>query len=243
MGIRRSGILIIRPISIVAFFVFVVAGCTSREPNIFMPNDFYSNVNGKQLTLVAINETPTANASFPGAKCLLCTGAAKLTNISLSKHAKTLSTSSLDDLSERIAIGLERKSLNAQHIPEKNDFKELKVFPVFSAQEKFAKKDFRPLKEKLGADRLVLLTILGVGVRKPYVDYIPTGEPVAFLHLNVKMVNLQNNELIVNTVVYSAVPADGEWKEPPFYPGLTTAFHQAISDAEYKIGEVLRIEL
>ena len=205
--------------------------------------DYYSGTATDQRTLVTINKSPTAKLSFPGANCLLCIGAAIFTNAPLSKHVKTLSTSSLEDLSAKVAAGLGQKNLNAQHTIYKNDFKELRNFPDFSKKSTFAKKDFRPLKEKLKTDHLVLLTILDAGVRKPYVEYIPIGEPVAFLHVNVKIIDLTSNELIVNRSIYSAVPADGEWMEPPFYPGLTTAFHQAISNTEDIIGKTLSIKL
>lgn len=236
-------ILMLKNAPVMAILFFTLTGCVSVEQTTSLPSDYYSNTNVDQVTIVTTNELPAAGMFYPGANCLLCLGTASAANSKLSSQVKTFDYGSLENISEKVAEALSEQGLNTKPAIAPNSYKNLKKFPGFSSQSNFARLDFRPLKEELGADRLVWVTVINAGITRSYASYIPISEPVAFVSLNLKMIDLTTNELIVNYPIYASVPADGAWNEAPAFPGLTTAFYQAISDAESKIGKALKIEL
>lgn len=233
----------IRQTSLVVLFAYFLGGCASVEQTASLPDNYYSNTAADQVAVVTNSQLPAIGMIYPGANCLLCLGVAATANAKLSKHTQTFNHGSLENISEKIATALSQQGLNAKSTSGPNNFENLKKFPGFSSEAKFAKLDFRPLKKELNADRLVWIIFTGAGLTRNYASYIPTSEPSAFVSATVKMVDLNTNELIVNSPIYSSVPASGQWKEPPAYPGLTTAFYQAISDTESRISILLKIEL
>jgi hypothetical protein len=77
-------------------------------------------------------------------------------------------------------------------------------------------------------DRLLVIDITTLGVMRPYSAYVPTGAPRGILEGRGYLVNLSNNsyEWYQRVQVYRA--ADGQWDEPPKFPGLTNAYYQVI---------------
>lgn len=91
-------------------------------------------------------------------------------------------------------------------------------------------KNFRPLAEKLGADKLLVVNIHSQGVLRPYSSYIPVDVPKAHVSGTAYMVDLKTNTYIWYTTVSTAKPAEGAWNEPPSFPGLTNAYYQVLAE-------------
>jgi hypothetical protein len=91
-------------------------------------------------------------------------------------------------------------------------------------------KDFRPLAEKLGVDKLLVVDIHSQGVMRAYSSYLPVDVPKAHISGAAYMVDLKTNTYLWYTPVRSTKPAEGAWNEPPSFPGLTNAYYQVLAE-------------
>jgi hypothetical protein len=99
-----------------------------------------------------------------------------------------------------------------------------------------AKRDFTPLKQKHGVDKLVVVNVEALGVQRSYSAYIPTGAPYAFLRVAGYMVDLRSNTYDWYQPVQVFRTAEGgRWDEPPTYPGLTNAYYQALETSKDRL--------
>lgn len=175
---------------------------------------------------VAMTKLPKVDMQILGAGCLLCIAAASIANASLTAHSQTLPYEDLPDLKKELADALHRKGIGASVIAESLDIDALPDFK--DAGENVARKDFRSLRSKYDFDKLVVLNISALGMERPYSSYIPTGDPKAVLRGTGYMVNLKTNAYEWYVPVNVVKSSDGNWDEPPKFPGLTNAYFQAL---------------
>ena len=88
-----------------------------------------------------------------------------------------------------------------------------------------------PLKDKYGIDLLILMETYRVGGDRIYNGIIPTGDPRATFGVLSRMIDLNNNQLMMNQRTFLFNNAEGEWDEPPKYPGLTNSFYITMEQA------------
>lgn len=85
-------------------------GCASPQAQVVLNNDIIRNTDNR--IGVAMDASPEADLSLPGATCLLCLAAAIGVNSDLNAYVKTLSTDDLDDLKSSVGDALERQGRN-----------------------------------------------------------------------------------------------------------------------------------
>jgi hypothetical protein len=163
---------------------------------------------------------------LPGADCLLCMLAASAMNLPLSKHADTLGLEDLPALKERIAAVLRKKGASVTVIAEPLDMKALG--DATAAGPNVADKNFSPLKQKYGVDKLLVIEVNALGFERRYASYIPTSDPKALVRGRGYLVNLASNTYEWYLPLNMTKSADDKWDEPAKYPGLTNAYFQAI---------------
>jgi len=200
-----------------------VAGCaTAPQPAInFAPSAVESGNVG-----VAMTSLPAVETHTPGADCLLCLAAASMANASLNTHAKTLPYEDLPKLKNDLADLLRKKGATVVVIDES-----IKVDALADAKgegQNIAKKDFTPLAQKYGIDKLVIIHIAALGFERRYAGYLPTSDPKGILRGTGYMVNLKSNTYEWYQPVEVIKSADKTWDEAPKYPGLTNAYFQAL---------------
>ena len=228
--------------SLIPLVVLVaLTGCVTTEPVVSLAGNYYEESSQEETTVVLIGEIPAAQLLFPGADCLLCIAAAKTMHTSLNDHVKSLDLNDFQGIGPKVLSGLSQQGIKASRYSDPSILKDLEKYPGYSSKENFAKLDYRPLQEQLKGDYLLLIEILGGGIKRNFASYIPTAEPVGFFNARVALVNLTSNEYALNRVFNQEVSSDGEWKDSPSYPALTTSLYQAITDAENAILEALEL--
>lgn len=222
-------------------FITLISGCASNPITpLSLSGDFYQT-QGKKIG-VYFDDLPETNTTFPGAGCLLCLAAAATANSSLTKHVKTLPNEELKTIKDEVKNVLADKGMQVISIDQPIDFKNLKKVKSTDKNMYFAPKDMRPLKEKYGVDELVVIDFSFVGVQRSYSSYIPNGGPLANVSGMLTMVNLDTNTYTIYQPISILVPVQGEWDEPPSFPGVTTSYYEALDRAKSQIIDTFRKE-
>lgn len=175
---------------------------------------------------IAMTTMPKVDTMFPGADCLLCMATASLANSTLTSYTQTLPTEDLTKMKQEAADLIRKKRVNVTLI---EDSLNLENLPAWNAEaHNVAKKDFVSLKQKYGIDKLLVMEVSSLGIRRNYSAYFPTGEPYAILQGAGYLVNLNNNTYEWYTRIHTVKTSEGKWDEPPAFPGLTNAYFQVI---------------
>jgi hypothetical protein len=74
----------------------------------------------------------------------------------------------------------------------------------------------------------LVISITSLGFLRTYSAYIPTSPPKGLLEGVGYMVNLKTNNYEWYERVTIIKSADGNWDEPPQFPGLTNAYFQTL---------------
>jgi hypothetical protein len=204
--------------------VFGLAGCASPpQPPLAMSGTALQNHSAR--IGVAMAPLPKVDTWFPGANCLLCIAAASATNSSLTTYTQTLPVDDVAHIKADVADALRKKGYNAVVLPEDLKIRDL---PKGSEGPNKAKYDFSSLASKYQIDKLVVIEIGSLGVKRNYAAYIPNGDPQAALVGTGYLVNLSNNTYEWYLPLEQVKGAAGSWDEPPKYPGLTNAYFQVV---------------
>lgn len=175
---------------------------------------------------IAMTPMPKVDTMFPGADCLLCIAAASLANTTLTSYTQTLPTDDLVRMKQEAADLIRKNGGNVILIDESLNLENLQAWNTPAPN--VAKKDFLPLKTKYGIDKLLVLDVSSLGIRRNYASYFPTGEPYAILQGAGYLVNLNNNTYEWYNWVHTIKNGDSKWDEPPSFPGLTNTYFQVI---------------
>jgi len=179
---------------------------------------------------VIMTPLPKVDTNFPGADCLLCYAAAAAMNSTLTDYVRTLPYEDLPKLKSDIAGLLRKKGANVVVIEEDLD---IKILPDYKSSEpNRAYKDFSPLKKKFNIEKLLVINISSLGVWRSYASYVPTSDPKMVLNGAGYLVNVNNNTYEWYMPIAITKSADGQWDEPPQFPGLTNAYFQTLENGK-----------
>jgi hypothetical protein len=182
---------------------------------------------------VYLSELPETNVHIYGAACLLCIAVAEAANSKLSSQFETLTTDELVGLDGAVQEILAAHGIPSTIISDPIDYTKLKKFK--SEVPGYSKQDFRPLKEQLNIDYLAVINIQMAGAYRPYSNYVPTGSPVGYVSGLTFVVDLSTNEYEMYEIINLKINADGDWDEPPSYPGVTSAYFRALEMAKDQV--------
>jgi hypothetical protein len=177
---------------------------------------------------IAMGPIPKANTYFPGTSCLMCLSVASIANAKLTTHTQTLSGEDLLKLKNDISTLLGEQGIQTQIIEETFDIRDLSSIWFGSKEANIAHKDFTTLRAKYNIDKLIVITINTLGFVRPYYTYAPIGEPQGALEGVGYMVDLATNRYEWYQPVSILRSAAGNWKEPPQFPYLTSAYFRAL---------------
>lgn len=208
-----------------AALALFLGGCAVKPQ---MPVMLDKQTLGTQAGRVGVMMTalPKADMFLPGADCLLCYAVASASNATLSKYASTLPNDDVAQLKNQLAQRLRAKGTDAVVIEE-----ELNLDALPSRTEESvngAKKDFSQLRQKYNVDRLLVVGIERMGIERYYSGYISNGDPKGVFRGAGYLVNLKTNTYEWYEPISILRAADGQWDEPPKFPGLTNAYFQAM---------------
>ena len=157
----------VKQLSVIAL-ILATAACSQKPLNpIPLEESFYS---APKSIGIYVDKLPNADTFFPGANCLLCLAAASVANSSLTEHVQTLPNEDIASAGKAIEAVAKEKSLTIEQIHTSIDFSALESFSKESVDPKvqYARKDFRPLKQKLNVEQLAIIDINQLGAYRSY---------------------------------------------------------------------------
>jgi hypothetical protein len=224
----------------IAVLALMLGACASvpQQPVAFDAGAIAGSGNRVAIQMKVI---PATDTSFPGAGCLLCIGVARAAHLDLSTQVQSLQPEDLNALPNRLAKVLRDDGAKVTVLDKPVDIGGLSSNAEKGENQMLTPKDFRPLADKLGVDKLLVLDIRGQGVMRPYSAYVPTDVPRAYVSGIAYMVDLKTNTYIWYTAVENSRPADGAWNEPPSFPGLTNAYYQVLAETSDSLANDLSV--
>jgi hypothetical protein len=205
-----------------AGIILSACGTVSQAPIPFKAE----TLQGQGRIGVVSTAVPKADMNYPGAGCLLCFAAAAATNATLSSYTKTLPNDDLTRAKTEIAQALTKKGREVKVIEAPIDVSALP--DTGTKQPGVSAKDFSTLAKQHGVDKLLVLDFTSVGIERSYSAYIPNGPPMAIITGTGYLVNASNNTYEWYRPFRVVKASEGNWDEPPKFPGLTNAYFQAI---------------
>ncbi|WP_347329944.1 hypothetical protein [Marinimicrobium locisalis] len=218
-------------------FIAIGTGCATapRDP-IALTNGYYDEP--ARVAIYQKSFPETARMTMPGASCLLCLAAAAVANDAVSGHTKTLSTDELSIAVKGLQGTLEERGMDVEWV---NIEEPMQRLPKFKSPKEsgYPKKDYRALREVVDADHLMVIEFGHIGVERTYSNYVPTSSPQGAVTGTLYMVDLNTNEYYLFDPIHIRVPVEGDWKEPPSFPGVTMAYFEALERAKLEISNAL----
>ena len=215
---------------IILLATLFISACGST-PQGFVP--LVKNVvqaDNTKIGFVYIAPEDKATTHIYGAGCLLCYGVASALTSSLDTHLEsTISADELLVIKDAVIAGY--RDLNVELI-EVNLTAPITKLKKFKGENGFAEKDFRVLKDKLGLDMLVVLSLDQHGAYRSFSNYIPNGDPQGYIAGTLYTVDLTTNGYVQYLSIAERVQPQGEWDEPTAFPSVTTAYYQSIENVK-----------
>lgn len=218
-----------RSVVVVAVTAMLLGGCATpaQRPIDLAANYFSSGKSKTGKVGVVMAELPKPDTSFPGASCLLCLAVANGAHSALNSEVQTFSTAELKPLPSDMVALLKKQGLEAIHIDEPLKVDDLPDLGASDPQNK-SRKNFASLKAKYNIDRLLVVQFTALGVWRSYSAYVPTDLPKAVVVGNASLIDLATHSLEWYLPVTISRAAEGNWDEPPKFPGLANAYYQVL---------------
>lgn len=218
-----------RALTVLGAAAVFLSGCVTPPPQAITLN--HDNVAEKSGRIgVVMTPLPKVDTQFPGAGCLLCIAAANMAHTSLTAHTQTLPNEDVTSLKNEMADLVRKRGGTPIVIAEDLKLDEL---PDFTGQGvNIALKDHSGLKKRYDVDKLLVINITRIGIERNYSAYVPTGAPNGIFQGEAYLINLSSNTFEWLHRVRVLRAADGNWDEPPKFPGLTNAFFQALENGK-----------
>ncbi len=210
--------------------IALLSACAGPPPQKPVSLDVAAVSTKSQRIGVGMAALPKVDTYFPGAGCLFCIAAASVANHSLTAYTQTLPYEDLPKLKDMVVELLRKRGADVMVIPGPINVGDLPDNPTAGAD--VAKKDFSSLRKKYNIDKLVMVNIAMLGIERPYSSYIATSDPKSILRGTGYMVDLKTNIYSWYLPIEVIKSAEGEWDEPPKFPGLTNAYFQTLEIAK-----------
>lgn len=205
-------------------------GACATAPQVQMKSDFWSQTD--RSVVVALARLPDTAAHKAGPQGLLDVAINNAMADELSKALKNITLDrSYGQARGEVVNRLQEKGITSSPSDKMIDAASLPDFSSVDASRSYAPKDFRAMKADLGADRLLLFTVLAVGTQRSYYGFVPISNPVAILRARGEMIDLQTNEVLWREDTSNTAPIVDPWDEPPEYKNVSTAVEKVIIEA------------
>lgn len=218
--------------------IIALAACGSTpQPTVALATNAFAKP-GLKVGMVYIQPEEQATTHIFGADCLLCYGVASSMTSKLDTHLENVvDVSELVNIKQVVINEYGSRNISVEEITLEKPIDKLKKFK--GHQLGFAEKDFRGLKESLGLDVLVVLQLDRHGAFRSFSSYVPNGDPQGHIAGTLFAVDLNTNSLLQYMEIDEKVQPTGDWDEPPVFPGVTTAYYQAVENVKSKLREAI----
>ncbi|HSI52846.1 hypothetical protein [Ideonella sp.] len=211
--------------ALTASICLAACGIAPTSP-LFTPTGSFTATPGTKIGIVMV-VLPKITTEFPGAACTDCMAAAATTHLSLTNHMQPLTAEDLTQAKVEIARLLEAKGMQVRVMDAALDLGQLPAFT--GRQPASALRDFRGLKASHGVDKLAVIEVTSLGVRRAYADYRPLRDPEGVLTGAAYVVNLSDNTLESYQPVEAVVQVERDWDDSPHFPALTRSYFDALA--------------
>lgn len=211
-------------------FALLLTACAAPKQNPISFSKEALTQPSAQTIGIYVSHQEKPDTYFDGAGCVLCLATASMANSSLTAHAQTLPLSDVDAVKQDLLNRLKTQGAQPSLIDQKIDLDSLSKFGTDKPNHAYL--DFRPLKDKLKVQKLLVVEITRIGFLRTYTSYVPTSDPKATLVGKAYIVDLSSNAYNwyqENTLLKAT---GKQWSEPPAFPGLTNAYYEMIE--QYK---------
>ncbi len=219
-----------------ALAVLTLSGCVTIPPTMALSDTFWTEKD--KTVAIVIEKLPQADYMTLGQQGLLDLAINEGANSELNDYLHQL------DMQEFLLIGEEFRSfIEAQGVSVvsvKTDYVLPELNPLEGGKG-FALKNFKPLRDDLGADRLLLISVPHAGVVRQYYGFIATGAPMADFFAKGIVVDLDTNRVLWRARFDTKLAIAEPWDEPPSFPNVTSAFYKAMEKAGVQLKNDFRV--
>lgn len=214
------------------------SGCAVYKPTELHKGRAIFDDPSKVAVLVQLPEQPNVFEFDPergggGGMGLLQMGIVAAVTSKLTAHAKSLPMDDFRAVERELMQAVKKKGMVAEVIaPDR--VKDFKPEKFETPDGTFLNKDMRPLRARLGVDRLLAVNITGIGFNYPFsgIIPIPTGDAMAWIAGEAYLIDLRTNAFQWYRKVRVLRGVGKEWDEPPKYPRLTAKYFEVLEIAK-----------
>jgi len=217
--------------------VAMLGGCAVVAPKEMHGGDTIFADRSRVAVWVTLPERPNVNEMDPqrggGGFGLLQAAIVVGITSKLTAHAKALPMDDLRAIEAELVGALARKGLQAEVVkPEK--LKDWKPERFEAKDGTFHARDLRPLRDKLGVDRLLAVNVQDLGFNYPFsgIIPIPTGDPMAWVAGEAFLIDLRTNAYQWYRKLRTLRGVGKAWDEPPDFKALTAKYFEVLEVAK-----------
>lgn len=222
------------PYRLLLIAAWLLGGCATYAPTELHRGEAIFNDKTRIGVWVKLPGTPNVNEldgarGGGGAMGLLQIGIVAGITSTLTAHAKKLPMDDLRTVDAELVSALAAKGLQAAVVkPEAvKDFSPER----FDAKDgSYHNRDWRPLRSRLGVDRLLLVDIKDLGFNYPFSGFIPVpaGDPMAWVAGEAYLVDLRSNAFQWYRKVRTLRGVGKTWDAPPDFKSLTAKYFEVL---------------
>lgn len=215
----------------------LLGGCATYKPTELHRGEAIFGDKSKVAVLVTLPETPNVLEVDPerggGGFGLLQLAVVSAVTSKLTAHAKSLPMDDLRGVEAEIVAALGRKGLQAE-VVKAETLKDWKPESFEAKDGTFHHRDLRPLRQRLGVDRLLTVKVDHLGFNYPFsgVIPIPTGDPMAWVAGEAHLVDLRTNAFQWYRKLRTLRGVGKAWDEPPHFKALTAKYYEVLELAK-----------
>jgi hypothetical protein len=213
-------------VSVACFILLSLLSACAVNQTVPVKEDFWAH--SDRTIGIAIAKLPEAQAHKVGQQGLLDIVINEGMAEQISNYLKKVDLSVYGKASGEFAKRLSARGFKVTEINKTIDAAALADFSTEDKSRAYATKDYRPLKNELGVDRLVMLTVVAAGTQRSYYGFIPTSAPIAMLNAQGQIVDLTTNEVLWRQTTINTVGIDDPWDQPPNYPNVEVAVQKVL---------------
>ena len=224
----------------VALVMLLASGCVALPAPVPLSEEFWNDAD--KTVAIVVENLPPADFMTTGQQGLLDFAINEGANSALNEYLKQLDYSEFAAVAEEFKELLEAGGATVVAVRTSHALPALSRFRS-SGNEKhvYARMDYRPLREELGADRLLLISVPTAGVTRSYYGFIPTSDPMAQLVAEGRVVDLETNRLLWRARMDVTLAIPQPWDEPPSFPNASAAFFKAAEQAKVLLKDDFRV--
>lgn len=212
-----------------------VSACAAPQPPVSLSQNFFQNTPARVGLAISQPEAPTF--STEGDVRLLDMAIIATAMAQFKGHVATLDLADFQAVAKEVTDLLQQKGFVVKQISPAPDMEELPSFSDPNTKDSiyFAEKDMTRLASQLGVDYLLSINLYRAGFARPYSGFVPLAAPRAVFDIRGQLVDLRDNRLLWYAGIHKANSAEGNWDEPPNFPGLTNSYYVTLEQTKEAI--------